>query len=90
MAPELVETAAMRDRTRYSLSRRARTEKIRENRERKEMLRRQACELVDSGRDAATIAASWNSESVGSLAPSRIPWSAKSVANLIRSPALVP
>jgi hypothetical protein len=85
-APELVETATMRARARRSFSRRARAAKIQAHRERKETLRRQACELVERGQDTAAIAATWNREVVRSLAPNGIPWSASSVANLIRGP----
>jgi hypothetical protein len=85
-APELVETATMRAWARRSLGLRARAAKIQAHRERKETLRRQACELVERGQDTAAIAATWNREVVRSLAPNGIPWSASSVANLIRGP----
>jgi hypothetical protein len=85
-APELVETATMKARARHSMSRRTRAAKIQAGRERKEMLRRRACELRDGGQDNASIAAMWNQEDVRSLAPNRIPWSASSIGNLIRSP----
>jgi hypothetical protein len=88
-APELVETATMRAWARRSLARRARAAMIQAHRERKETLRRRACELVERGGDTAAIAATWNREAVRSLAPNGVPWSASSVANLIRSPARV-
>lgn len=84
-APELIETATMKARARNSLLRRARAEKIQANRDRKESLRRQACELLELGSDTAAIAATWNGDAVRSLAPSGTPWSANSVASLVGS-----
>jgi hypothetical protein len=83
-APKLLETETMRARARHSLARREREAKIQAHRDRKRMLRLRATELVERGNDPAAIATMWNRDAIQSFAPGRIPWSASSVANLIR------
>jgi hypothetical protein len=83
-APELFETETMRARARHSLARRERAARVQAQHDRKATLRLRATELVELGSDSAAIAAVWNRDGVRSLSLGGIPWSANSVANLIK------